>query len=353
MTDRKITEPAGRAGGNPPTRLQRRRLLSGTATTVAVAGCARGESTGSGSTGTSQPNRRENATAATPTDPLPRGYLPVPSERHDTVQAAHDALPDGGGVILLQDTVRETDVTLSKPVRVVGQGSVARSYHSEGGQPAAVLDTSGGAGITVVGRGVVLEHLQIVGDGTGDYGLKLDGSAPGHGGKSVFDNVVVHGKGGHGVVFEGGQLNSRIDVTAHRCGGDGFRFKGPWFNENTFHRLAAWHCAGNGVYVEASKFNGNVVNQFWVEESGEWGFYVEDGCRFEGNHVTGYGIENNGGRDTTGSNQVMRLKNLEHPQWAPGTNENFFQVRNLVSGETDVDEDEFCLWAVDNRRTVD
>ena len=298
------------------------------------------------------------------------GYAVVPSEDYPTIQEAHDALPPEGGGIWLRDSVTETGIVLEKPVKLVGQGTEfdtadalrGRPVDAEPlGGPGATIDTSGGDGIHVAATGAVLRDVQIVGDYTGGYGLEVDGNASR--GCMTFENVLVAKKGGHGVVVTGGQLNSTFDVTVWDCRGDGWRFRCDWFNEHLFERMVAYGCAGNGVTIEQSmdpdagdqrsRFGGNAVQQFWMEVNDGWGLYVEDEVRFEGNHLTGYGIEHNQDRDD-GSNKVMRVRNLgtADPE-RTGPSGNALHVRNLLEGTVEVDREEFETFVATNYRTED
>lgn len=297
----------------------------------------------------------------TASDPTEGGQLPfsvVPSAEFATIQAAIDALPDHGGTIHLAAPVEEADILVDKPVKLVGQGAAS------GVTTAGTIDTSGGDGVQIAASGVTLRDVRIVGDGTGGYGLKLAG--PGDQrftGEATFDNVTIEGKGGDGVLVEGGQLNNRFDVSVWGCGGHGWHFRGEWFNEHVFDRMTAVRCGGDGVHIaqsmepgphghQVSRFTGNTATQFWMEKNEGWGLYVEDGVRFEGNHLAGYGIEHNqgspddaaeehGGDAPRAHNKVIKVSNLGRPDWRKGGSGNTLHVKNIHTGTIDLDPREF------------
>lgn len=300
-----------------------------------------------------------------PTDTDGPGYAIVPSEEHPTIQAAHDAFPPDGGEIRVQDSIEETDIYLDKPVKIEGQGTAFDTAGGHSGRPipasplegpGAIVDTSGGDGIEIQTAGVVLRDLQLVGDYSGGFGVKIGTDSRG---SNVLDNVIVARKGGHGFLLTGGQLNNKLDGVAWDCKGDGWRFDCTWFNEHLFERLVGYACEGNGMTIrqimdpdneqnKRSRFNGNTIQQFWMELNEGWGLYVEDDVRFEGNHITGYGIEHNQGPGDQ-MNKVIKLTNLRRPEWRDGPSGNFFHVRNLIRGTIELDRDEFETFIVPNQ----
>lgn len=299
-------------------------------------------------------------TSMTETDrgpPNMPGACVVPSAEYPTVQSAVDALPEGGGTIWLAESVAETGILLDKPIKLIGQGAAS------GANPVGAIDTSGGDGIHVAAAGVTIRDVQITGDGTGGDGLRFAGTETARfGGRTTVENVTVEEKGGHGAVFDGGQLNNKFDLSVWRCGGDGFHFRGDWFNENTFDRMTAVRCDGDGVYIgqtmdpgphghQVSRFTGNTVQQFWMEKNDGWGLHVEEGVRFEGNHLTGYGIEHNQDApsdpaaehtDTASAhNKVIKAVDLGCPDWRKGGSGNTLHVKNIHTGTIELDRTEF------------
>lgn len=292
------------------------------------------------------------------------GYAIVPSQQYPTIQSAHDQFPDAGGEIHLRETIEERDIVLKKPVRIEGQGTAFDTAGPHSGRPipasplegpGAVIDTSGGAGIEILTAGVVLRDLQLVGDYSGSFGVKIGTDSRG---SNVLDNVFVVRKGGHGFLLTGGQLNNKLDGVAWDCRGDGWRFDCTWFNEHLFERMVGYACEGNGCTIRQimdpedesdnrSRFNGNTIQQFWMELNDGWGLYVEDDVRFEGNHITGYGIEHNQGPGDQ-YNEVIKLSNLYRPPWREGSSGNFLHVRNLIRGTIEIDRDEFDQFIVPN-----
>ena len=292
------------------------------------------------------------------------GYLVVPSDEYPTIQAAHDALPPEGGGIWLAGSTTETDIVLRKAVKIVGQGTRFDTAGPHSGRPipasplegpGSVIDTSGGNGIDIQTAGVVLRDVQIIGDYSGGYGIRIGTDSRG---SNVLDNVFVVRKGGHGFLIEGGQLNNKIDGVAWDCHGDGWRFESTWFNEHLFDRMVGYACQGNGVTIQQSmdpdnernqrsRFNGNTINQFWMELNEGWGLYIEDDVRFEGNHISGYGIEHNQG-DGDQMNQVIKVSNLFRPEWRDGGSGNLLHLRNLIRGTIDLDREEFEMLTVTN-----
>jgi hypothetical protein len=88
-----------------------------------------------------------------------------------------------------------------------------------------------------------------------------------------------------------------------------------------------------------------------MEVNDGWGLYVEDDVRFEGNHISGYGIEHNQDRDD-GPNRVAKVSNLgkSDPE-REGPSGNLLHVRNMLEGTIDIDREEFETVVVTNFRT--
>lgn len=246
----------------------------------------------------------------------------VGPDGYDSIQAAHDDLPDKGGQIKLTKNITETDIVFTKRTKLVGGGAgLAAGRHPK-------IDTSGGNGLHLKTADCTVRDLQIVGDKSGGYGLKL-GVKEEFRGRYTVDNVAIHNKGSHGVLIVGAHLNDRLDINARNCAGNGWHWDHDWFNENLIHRLGANRCDGKGVHIEGNAFIGNTVNMLWCEDNTDWGMYVADGTNFAGNVFTGYGIEEGEGAPT------LYMPKID------GTGGNVFHVAVINNGEIQLDESDF------------
>lgn len=165
-----------------------------------------------------------------------------------SIQAAIDALPNGGGEVVIRPSYDEANETLpiqvyvgDKPIRIRGgghqtlnPGNEDRNTSSDGVSP-TVLDFSGNSTDNV---------FEIIGEGESG---NTHSFAPG----LSMSNIAVLG-GNHGFVFDMLANSSMSDLYAFDQAGDGFRIENtngrtPW--NNTFHRCMAYQSGGDGFHI--------------------------------------------------------------------------------------------------------
>lgn len=261
-----------------------------------------------------------------------------------TLQAAHDDLPENGGEIKLTEPVAESDIVFDKPIKLTGAGT-----EFSGSTQQVEIDVSGGDGLWAK-KPVFFEDIHITGDGaTGTFGLKIgeDGVyAPGY----SLRNVSVRGVSGDGVLITGEQTHGYFDVITKDTTGHGVHCDlsgSNYVSACHFPRLIG-HRIENGASLRISgdvgqEFMGNTVGQFWSEFSQE-GINIDDGIRFEGNGIRGYGIEaadtafNIGDLNGRGDNR-MRLRTVDAASFGTLNQSLFSELNasltpNLVGTET-------------------
>ncbi|MDS0258558.1 hypothetical protein NDI56_03920 [Haloarcula sp. S1CR25-12] len=234
---------------------------------------------------------------------------------YDSLQAAHDALPAGGGKILLTKSISETDVVFTKKVHLEGVQAQTDPFDS-GDDDGPFISTSGGDGIWFKRAGT-LRDVTIVGSGgTGtEYCLRLGESGVVNISMTV-DNVAVWNASGDNVQVRGGcqqwHLNFN-EITS--AGNDNFVVQtdlgeSDYFNGNRCVLRHTSQAGRDGIRIEGPA-NGNSF--FHVSESnGEVGFRAVNGYSFEGNQLMGYGAEANGtvGYDFSGVDDTSRGNTL-------------------------------------------
>lgn len=266
----------------------------------------------------------------------------VGPDGYDSIQAAHDDLPQGGGQIWLTKSITESDIVFSKWTNLIGGGAGLAGGGGGGRTPR--IDTSGGNGIHLRSPDCTVRDVLIAGDKTGGYGLKL-GIEGKYRGRYTVNNVAVHNKGGHGVVIVGAQLNNKLDINVRNAAGDGWHWDCDWFNENLIQRLGANKCDGRGVYIEGNSFMGNTINMLWAEDNTDWGLYVADGTIFAGNSLSGYGIEQ-------GDRPAIYIPAVDPEIEGYEYGGNVLQVASLGFGDgtVSIDESEFGSIIVGRRK---
>lgn len=224
--------------------------------------------------------------------------------RFDSIQDAYDDLPESGGTIYLEDTIAETDIVFEegKVCRLIGQGTIFdRDWPVQ-------LDTSGGDGVHLQGRGHVLRDLHIEGDGTGGYGIRV-GDDTGFSGRYFLDNVSVRGKGGPGIHYIGRQINSYYDVVVHECGKGHYidMAVGDWYlGEVTWRRMGAHSCDNQGIHIVGpGTLIGNTITQIWSELNEGPALEITVN-QFQGNQISGYGMES--------SETIITPNDTTHPE---------------------------------------
>jgi hypothetical protein len=210
------------------------------------------------------------------------------------IQAAHDTLPPSGGKIIVDDTIAETGITLSKPTVIEGVGQGDTEQTSD----ASVIDTSGGDGISIQDGGCTLRDLKIIGDGTGGYGVK-QGSAGVETLNTTIDGVSINNKGGVGYLCRGKTIGSRYGLAIRDCGSHGFfvdlQQDASFFNANYSDLLWLASNSGDGVRLSGpanSDIVGNEFRQFVAEDNGGYGIHVLSG-NVQRLTFSGYGCEQN------------------------------------------------------------
>lgn len=211
-------------------------------------------------------------------------------EGYSTLDDALSALPAEGGTIHLAETVTETsNVTVDKPVKIVGAGFPYSQNAT------AYIDLNGNT-VHVTERAQTWEKLQMVG------GNVIIGEHDQYGGRHHIE-LCVRESPGDSIEFRGGFMDCVFDIKSHQAGDRGVVWNldcdgVDYFNQSETNILV--HSATNesvvitGIGTGISEFEGNVFNRFEVEAGGGTGFVVDDAVSLKSNKFFGYGVHDGG-----------------------------------------------------------
>jgi hypothetical protein len=274
-------------------RLTRRAALGLLGAASSLAGCSQVGYQGRGDEPTTtddskRPSSRDDAEAAD-TDPFRSTSLSnlnvVGGSGFAGIQAAHNDLPPTGGTILVADEIRESDIRITKPVKLTG--SMGGGIFTR--ETPTILDASGGTGLTIEHPLVVLEDLRITGDRTpGSVGI----DTPSNGLTPAGDEPLLHDSWKLRNVqvdnFDIGVRLSSINgprfdpLTVCRCATDGIQFVGrhssDWLNAATGH-IRAYKNGRDGIRIDYStgdRFSGNYL-KLQLENTRGWGVHLLGG----------------------------------------------------------------------------
>jgi len=225
------------------------------------------------------------------------GRLQVPE--FGTVQEAHNALSNDGGIIELTESVSETGIEITKPIKLVGLGDGDPEIDGD----IKNIDVSGGDGIHIKTDGVTIRDLRIEGDSASGFGIK-QGISTGTKEEretlnTTIENVLINGLGGTGYLIQGRSQQNSYNLVVRDCD-VGFHVDlqntDDYLSASSSTLLALGGNSSDGFKLNAAGtegMGGNVFSGFVSEGNGGWGLNLVGGPGAQRNRFQGYGTENN------------------------------------------------------------